>query len=681
MRWTVGVDVGGTFTDFYAHRPEDGLTVYHKRPSTPSDPAEAIIAGLGELCDRNGIDPADIERLAHGTTVATNALIQHRGARVALIVTEGFRDLLEIGRQVRPLIYDMQVDHPPPLVPRHLRFEVKERVTRGGEVLVPLGPDEPRRLVEQVRAAKVDAVAVCLLFSFAAPEHEQVIAHALKQTLPEVRVSVSSEVQPEFREYERLSTTVMNAYLQPVMADYLTALENWITARSPGVRLGINQSSGGLISAPRARLLPIRTALSGPAAGVAGAIETARQADEPNVITLDIGGTSSDVCLIRDGTAEITHERWIEGYPVRLAAVDINAVGAGGGSIAWMDGDGLLKVGPQSAGAVPGPACYCRGGTLPTVSDANLVLGRLSPKLLNGAMTLDLGKAVTAITPVAEATGLSVTNAALGIVDIVVANMVRAIRGISIERGYDPREFTLMPFGGAGALHAAAVARALRMKRILVPLHPGLFCAQGLIVSDQREHLVRTAPIALTAEALPAALAVVDELEREAAAWFRAEKIPTGARDTELSVDLRYVGQNFELNVPIRNVAADLLDAEALRDAFYRVHDRVYGFHSSGADIELVNFRLVAIGRNAVRTAPAPIAEAVAAPVSAGERPVWFTRGEGVVTPVYKRDSLIPGQTLTGPAIIDQLDATTVVYPGDRVRVDALANLIIEVAE
>jgi N-methylhydantoinase A len=485
MSWFIGVDVGGTFTDFTARHSESGRACVHKRPSTPGNPADAILAGLDELCAAQGIAQGEITRLSHGTTVATNALIQHKGGRLALIVTKGFRDLLEIGRQVRPLIYDFQTDHPPALVPRPRRFEADERITRDGEVIAALSDEEIARLVEDVRAQEVDAVAVCLLFSFVNDAHERRLGAALRKALPGVHVSLSSEVQSEFREYERLSTSVLNAYLQPVMARYLTDLEQGLALRAPDGRLGVNQSSGGLISVDRARQFPIRTALSGPAAGISGAIDIARRAGEAHVITLDMGGTSADVALIRDYVADMTRDRWIEGYPVRLSAIDIHAVGAGGGSIAWCDADGLLKVGPQSAGAVPGPACYRRGGTLPTVSDANLLLGRLPAEgLLKGSMAMDVEAAERVIGDLAASIDLPPQATALGIIEIVVANMARAVRKISVERGFDPRDFTLMPFGGAGPLHGVAVARALGIRRLLIPPHPGLLCAQGLLASD-----------------------------------------------------------------------------------------------------------------------------------------------------------------------------------------------------
>ncbi|MEC8083141.1 MAG: hydantoinase/oxoprolinase family protein, partial [Pseudomonadota bacterium] len=405
MGWMVGVDVGGTFTDFHALDQRTGVSHRHKTPSTPSDPAEAILSGLTELCRRHAINPTSITRLAHGTTVATNALIQRKGSDVAVVTTGGFRDLLEIGRQTRPKMFDLKADHPPPLAPRHLRFEVAERVGGDGQVVAPLSEAEIARVVTEVAASGVEACAICFLFSFLAPAHEQRMAAALAAALPDLAISMSSAVQPEFREYERFSTTVLNAYLQPLISRYMRTLGRQMAAAAPHARLGINQSSGGLMSVERAAEMPIRTALSGPAAGAVGAVHVARQAGTGNVITLDMGGTSADVALIGDYQTGLSFNRDVAGFPVRLPSVDINTVGAGGGSIAWFDRDGLLKVGPQSAGADPGPACYGRGGTAPTVSDANLILGRLSPSLLGGEMTLDEGRARAAMAPLADRLG------------------------------------------------------------------------------------------------------------------------------------------------------------------------------------------------------------------------------------------------------------------------------------
>ena len=462
MSWTIGVDVGGTFTDFHVYDDDSGVLHLHKTPSTPHNPATAVLYGLEELSASIGLDLSTVSRLSHGTTVATNAIIQLKAGKVALLVTEGFRDLLEIGRQIRPHMFSFQQDHPAPLVPRERRLEVTERILHDGTVHVALEDAAVDRAVVEVQNSDADCLAICLIFGFINSDHERQLRDAIQAVLPNLEISISSEVQPEFREYERLSTTVLNAYLQPIVAGYLSEIEDRLSKIMPNAVLGINQSAGGLMTPSRARQLPIRTALSGPAAGVVGAIDAARSAGLTDVITLDMGGTSADVCLIRGCEAEVAYDRWIEGFPVRLASVDVNAVGAGGGSIAWFERDGLMKVGPQSAGAHPGPACYGRGGTEATVSDANLVLGRLSPDgLLGGGMALDQQAARAALKPAAERLDMSIEQTALGLLGIVVANMVRAIRVISVERGHDPREFVLLPFGGAGPLHAADVARAL----------------------------------------------------------------------------------------------------------------------------------------------------------------------------------------------------------------------------
>lgn len=680
MAWMIGVDVGGTFTDFFAFDDETDRVVLHKVSSTPSNPARAILDGLGELSRLHGVDISAMSRLSHGTTIATNALIQRRGGRVALVVTEGFRDLVEIGRQIRPRVFDLQADYPAPLVPRELRLEAPERVTADGSVLRALAPEAVARLVDEIAAAKPDACAVCLLFSFINPRHERELRDALASAFPGLYLSISSEVQPEFREYERLSTTVLNAYLQPVLDRYLGDLASGVASAAPRAALGINQSSGGLMSVERARRFPIRTALSGPAAGAVGAIHMARLSGIPDVIGLDMGGTSADVCLVRNYEAGTTFDKWIEGYPARLPAVDINAVGAGGGSIGWFDRDGLLKVGPHSAGAVPGPACYGRGGKEATVSDANLVLGRLSPRgLLGGGMALDAGLAREAIRPLAERLGFTIERTAHGMLGIVVANMVRAIRAVSVERGHDPRGFVLLPFGGAGPLHATDVARSLGIRRCLVPFAPGILCAQGLIVSNLRETFVRTAVMPVEQARMGDVATRVGELLADAKAWFEAEKVASADRRYDIVLDARYVGQNFELPIALGH-ADPMPDAAAIRAAFFAEHERAYGFHNPADPVEVVNFRLVAVGRlsqPASRPAPAGPAQL---PPPTERRPVWFEAGASVDTPVYDRARLAPGHVVAGPAVIEQLDATILLFPGDRGTVDAHLNLIVELA-
>ena len=722
MTWTIGVDVGGTFTDFYALDEASGAVYTGKRPSTPDNPARAIVEGLLALASRHGIDLAGLRQLSHGTTVGTNALIQRRGGDVVMITTGGFRDLLEIGRQTRPHMYSLVEDHPPPLVERRRRFEIDERMGADGEAIAEPAPDAVAAAVEQVRASGAEACAVCLLFAFRNPAHENRIAAALRSALPGLPVCTSFEVQPEFREYERFSTTVLNAYLQPVLGRYLTTLEEALADVAPGASIGINQSSGGLMSPARARALPVRTALSGPAAGAVGAAHVAKRAGAPrrrdsgdprgvhgtrgtpgvahsaetsgrrNVITLDMGGTSADVALIRDFRADVSFERDVAGFPVRLPSVDVETVGAGGGSVAWFDRDGLLKVGPASAGAEPGPACYGRGGGQPTVTDANLVLGWLPARgLLAGEMRLDAALARAAIAPIADRLGFGVERTARGMLDVVVANMVRAIRTISVERGYDPREFTLMAFGGAGPLHARDVAAALGMREILVPAAPGILCAQGLIVSDLKEDFVAGDRIPGDAAGLQRLAEHVEALGARARAWFDAERIPAGSRRVELAVDARYVGQNFELAVPLAaggdEDAVTVPSPEALRERFLEVHESAYGYANPHDPIEIVNVRLAARGRLVEPPAPPAPGDPGTLPEPFERRPVWFdagSTGAGAVKgaadcPVYDRLSLRAGHTLDGPAIIEQLDSTTPIFPGDRAVVDSAGNLVIRI--
>ena len=684
-RFRVGVDVGGTFTDFYVLDETSGEVHTGKRPSTPDNPARAIIEGLQAMAARHAIDLGALRRLSHGTTVGTNALIQRRGGNIAMVTTRGFRDLLEIGRQTRPHMYSLVEDHPPALVERRHRFEIAERMDAAGDAVTELTGDAIGAAVDQVRASGADACAVCLLFAFRNPEHENRVAAAIRTALPNLPVCTSSEVQPEFREYERFSTTVLNAYLQPVLGTYVSNLEEELARVAPDASIGINQSSGGLMSPERARALPVRTALSGPAAGAIGAAHSAKLSGRRNVITLDMGGTSADVALIRDFQADISFGRDVAGFSVRLPAVDIETVGAGGGSIAWFDRDGLLKVGPASAGADPGPACYGRGGDRPTVTDANLVLGRLSARgLLGGEMGLDRSLSRAAFAPVAERLGFDIERTAHGVLGIVVANMVRAIRTISVERGYDPREFTLMAFGGAGPLHARDVALALGMSEILVPVAPGILCAQGLIVSDLKEDFVASERIPGDAAGLRRLSVHVDTLTARARDWFDAERVPTASRRLELAVDARYVGQNFELTVPVAAEGAgaeaiSIPTAERLRERFLEVHESAYGYANPHDPIEIVNVRLTARGRLLEEPVAPEAGDPGPVPQPFEHRTVRFGPDDITACPVYDRESLRAGHSLQGPAIIEQLDSTTPIFPPDAAVVDRAGNLVIRI--
>jgi len=684
MGWTVGVDVGGTFTDFYAANDTTGAVHVGKTPSTPANPAEAIISGLVALCEQYNIPIASIERLSHGTTVGTNSLIQRIGGRIALITTRGFRDLLEIGRQTRPHMFDLYMDHPPALVEREHRFELNERVDAAGKVVREPNNDDIVAAVDAVIASGAEACAVGFLFAFLNPDHEEKVAEVLRERAPNIAISLSSEIQPEFREYERLSTTVLNAYLQPVMGKYLHTLEQGVAAHAPGAALGINQSSGGLMSPQRARELPVRTALSGPAAGAVGAAYAARQTGRNKVITLDMGGTSADVAMIRDFRVDLTFDRNVAGFPIRLPCVDVETVGAGGGSIAWFDRDELLKAGPISAGADPGPACYALGGKQPTVTDANLLLGRLSSRgLLDGDMELDLGLSREAYKPLAEKLGFTLERTAQGLLGIVVANMVRTIRIISVERGHDPRDFVLMPFGGAGPLHARDVAISLGIQEMLVPAAPGIVCAQGLIVSDLKEDFVASRRFDLDDAGREELATSFTDLLMRAKQWFEDEKTPVDGRRLELSFDARYVGQNFELFVPIANGPSlsldDLPDSAQMHASFCTAHETAYGYASAEDPIEIVNIRLSVYAR---------LHKDIETPTSMDQhfeqqpreiRPVYFTAEVAVETPVYARADLYPGHCITGPAIIEQLDTTTPVYPEDRAETTADGHLIITI--
>lgn len=684
MSITIGVDVGGTFTDFFVSDTASNRTWIHKVSSTPSDSSEAIATGLKEILDRKQFLTTDISTISHGTTVATNALIQRTGATVALLVTEGFRDLLEIGRQVRPNLYSLQIDAPEPLVAREHRLEVRERITADGEVRVPLEMTHLNALIEQAKCLRADAYAVCFLFSFLNSKHEKRVKTALQRAGISA-ISISHEVQPEFREYERMSTTVLNAYLLPLMSSYLTRLQRRIARAAPQAELTINQSSGGLMSVSQAVRFPVRTILSGPAAGVVGAATIARSAGRSNVITLDMGGTSADTCLVESGRFSVSYEGSVEGWPVRLPMVDVKAVGAGGGSIAWIDRDGLVKVGPGSAGARPGPACYGNGGTQPTVTDANLVLGRLNSNgLLNGSLPLYVAKARDAISTISEQIGSSNEDAAIGIIDIVVANMVRAIRAVSVERGHDPKKFSLFAFGGGGPLHARQIAASLGIKEVIIPWHPGILCAQGLLFSDIIENFVATVRARVDTENQQRLTEAFRQLRAKVDAWYGVERIAPENRQIDVTLDMRYVGQNYELSVradPLlfENIPAATFE-QTLVSRFEAAHELQYGITDPGAAIEVVNLRVVArvAAVGSVMESP-PLGRGGGDITPTDSRHVSFYRSGAIPCPIFSREMFVPGVSVMGPAIIEQLDTTILVWPSDCVRVDEYSNILIEV--
>jgi N-methylhydantoinase A len=687
-RWRVGVDSGGTFTDICLFEDDEGRIEVWKVSSTPDDPSRGIAQGVEEGMRRvqpdAGAQPAAaVSYFGHGTTVATNALIQHRGAATGLLTTQGFRDLLEIGRQKRPDLYDLFADKPITLVPRRLRIEIPERVRHTGEIELPLDRDATRQAARTLREAGVGAVAICFLYSFLRPEHEQEAKRILQEECPDTFICASHEIAPEFREFERLSTTVVNGYLGPVMATYISRLAPRLAALGLTATAHMTQSNGGVIGFETAAALPVRTVLSGPSTGVIGAQAVGKAAGFSDLITFDMGGTSTDVALLEGGKARLSSEAIVHGYPLKAPMLDIHTVGAGGGSIAHVDSGGLLKVGPRSAGADPGPACYGRGNADPTVTDANVVLGTLNPShLLGGRMAVRRDLAAEAVGRLAPRLGLSPMATAQGIVSVVTANMARAIRVISVQRGHDPRDYTLIAFGGAGPLHAARLARELDIGRVLVPRSPGILCAMGLLLTDLRVDFATTRLLPLTADAVPEIARSCAALDLQAQAWFAREGIGAEARRLVRTVDMRYAGQNYELPVALPEGPVGAAVIDRLAGGFAQAHERMYGFVAEGEPVQLVTFRVQATGR--VRKAtltPEPLAGSDATGAIRERREVWMPeKNASVACPVYDRDGLKPGNRLIGPAVIEQMDATTLVLPGMKLDVDHYRSLILEAA-
>ena len=677
----IGVDVGGTFTDFAVSIPEKNMQLLYKLPSTPDRPDDAIIQGLKHFLTAHKLEPKEIVRFGHGTTVGTNALIQRRVGKVAMVTSRGFRDLLEIGRQTRPKVYDMHQDFPKPLVPRWLRYEVSERMRADGIVHVPLNEGELKEVAAALEKEKIDCVAVCFLHSHAFPEHEQRAAEILKQNMSaDVSVMTSSMVYPEFREYERFSTTVLNAALLTVMSAYLDRLTKGVAKTGVVAEPTISQSGGGLMSAAYSRQYPIRSALSGPAAGVLGAAYRAKATNEPNIITLDIGGTSADVSLLANGEPSVVHSRRLAGFPLRLPALDVNAVGAGGGSIAWIDRDGLLKVGPESAGAVPGPACYNKGGVLATVTDANVILGRLpDTSLLDGRMTIRRDLAEEAIDSLAEKLSMSREDTALGIVQVASSVIVKAIRAISVERGHDPSKFSLFAFGGAGPLHAIDVAKDLGIKKVFIPPNPGILCAEGLLGSDLVADLIQPSLAPFDEDVFETLNVAKSNLSMRAKDWFSSESVDVKDQRQAWSVDLRYAGQNFELAINFENNQFNRDTAPALRAEFDKAHEVAYGYSQSTEPVELVGMRVKLAG--VLSKPPLPKTKTGSSFNSSGSRKVSFGKNAWFETPIYRRDTIPVDHNFEGPAVIEQMDSMLLIFPGDTAKIDDWGNLIINLIQ
>jgi N-methylhydantoinase A len=674
--YRLGIDVGGTFTDVVLLSEETGEVRHTKVITSRADPAASVLEGVSRALREFAVDPEEVAAVLHGTTIATNALIERRGARTALLTSRGMRDVLEIGRQIRPSLFDWFADKPEPLVPRGLRFELDERVNAKGEPLASPSEDETRAVVERLKSEGVESVAICFLFSFLRPEHEERVAAVVRREMPGASISLSSQVLPEYREYERASTTVANAYLTPILSRYAARLGTSLGEMGLSAKLHLLQSNGGVAPLESAREMAITTALSGPAGGVTGASHLSSSLGIRDVISMDMGGTSCDVCLIRDGLPSWTTEAPVAGLPVRVPMIAVEAIGAGGGSVIWVDSGGALRVGPHSAGSDPGPASYGRGGQLPALTDAHVVLGTVLPDYFpQKGIQLDAGAAAKALGSVAEPLALSIEDAAVGAIRIINHHIAQAVRGISVARGHDPRDFVLLAFGGAGPMHACFVADELGIRRIVLPFAAGVFSALGAALADFRYDYVRTLPRRVKALEVAEVVAVHEEME--ASARERLDGLPVTAVRIDRSVDLRYVGQSFEINVPID---PDRYGKEEMLEAFHRLHDENYGYSDTNEPVELVNVRLTAFGETPKPPAAAKSVSGSAAEAILGRRavPSFEEGGVPVEFTLYDRTRFRPGTRLSGPAIVTDPNSTAIILPGWRGEVDAQGSIQME---
>ena len=687
----LGVDVGGTFTDLVL-LARDGRLVTRKVLSTSGNYAEAIFAGIADVLQKAGIAGGNVNELIHGTTVATNAIIERRGARTGLVTTEGFRDLLEIGRLRLMRLYDMDQERPAPLVRRRWRFEVAERLNHRGEVIHPLDRDSLERAIAEIAAENLESVAVCLIHAYANPEHEQAVAASIRERLPEVYLTLSSEVLPEIREFERTSTTVANAYVMPVLDRYLSTLETGLGAFEITTPLLTMQSNGGVMTAKRARARPVQLIESGPAAGVIGTAAMAHRLGIANAISLDMGGTTTKASVIEEYEIRRSSEFEVGGpisrgsrlnkgggYLLRTPAIDIAEVGAGGGSILTVDNAGALHVGPHSAGAVPGPVCYDNGGTAATLTDANVTLGYLAQDRLPSGLRLDAGKARSAISAqIAAALDLPLNEAAYGAYLVGCAGIARAVRAVTIERGRDPRDFTLIAFGGNGPLFAVETARSLEIGTVLVPPAPGVFSAVGLLEAELEHHLVRTLNTPLSELTEDDVECAFQALADEARGLIRETAAPV----IERAVDAKYAGQSFELTIQLPGPRTPV---PTIAEIFAREHERTYGHRADADPVQIVNLRLVArVPRDGFFPSATPRNKSSVrrARTSGGTRDAYFGQEhDTLATPVLNRFELSREEPRSGPLLIDEYDATTLVPPGCAAGLDHFDNIVIRIED
>ena len=689
--YRIGVDIGGTFTDLVMMDESSGELRLVKMASTPSDPSVGFLNTVERALRESKVAAADISYNVHGTTVATNTLIEGKGARAALVATKGFRDVLEIARQIRPKLYDIFCEKPKPVIPRNRCYGVPERLDYAGQTLAPLDDEAVRDIARRMKEAAVESVAVCLLHSYVNPSHEKRVRDLLREEMPGVFLSISSDLCPEMREYFRASTTAINAVVMPIVTRYLENLENRLTRLGVGVGLHLMTSAGGVMASDLAKREPVHLIESGPAAGVIATRYLGDLVGTRDVISFDMGGTTAKVGLVEGGTVKIAPHFEVgstavaeskgAGYPVRTPVVDLVEIGAGGGSIAWIDPGGALRVGPRSGGADPGPACYGKGQEEPCITDANLVLGRLNPDyFIGGEQKLDPELAEAAVGKLDGRLGLGVVETANGIIEIANANMIGAVRTISVQRGFDPRDFVLVAFGGAGPMHANGLARELGIPKVLIPMSPGVTSALGLLVSDIKHDYVRTFHQQVASLDLELLNRSFSELAERGKEVLFSEGISEEDITFAHHLDMRYVGQGYELKIeiPTRDLTED--DKDFVNAAFYREHERAYGYADDTEPTESVALRLTAIGGirqprlHRLETGTGDAGDAVK-----NERPVYFAEcGDSVPCKVYNRYRLKSGDRITGPAIVEEVDSTIVLHPDYRADVDLHGNILIQ---
>ena len=681
MSYIVSVDVGGTFTDVILFDQETKQLHITKTPSTPNDQSVGVMEGIRKICAQAGADESDVTNILHGTTVATNAVLEGKGARVGLIVTQGYEQILHLARSWTPgpLAGWMVMQKPEPMASIDDTVALNERLTFDGTVLKPLDIAEVEKQLDDLIASGVSALTVCLMNSYVNSEHEEAIKELVLKKYPEMPITISSDVLPQFREYERALTTVMNSYVKPKMRNYLSNLTSRLKDQGSKATLNIIRSDGGLMSADAAAENPVHTMLSGPSGGVAGAALVGSAAGYPNVIAFDMGGTSTDVSLTRDGVPRISRETMVGTYPVKSPSVEVITIGAGGGSIAHVPLTGALRVGPQSAGAVPGPACYGRGGVEPTVTDANVVLGYLPGKLVGGEMTLDVDAAHKAVATIADKLDLDIYQAAKGIIDIANENMLGAIRVISLEKGHDPRDFALIPLGGAGPVHSNALGELSHSWPVIVPTMAGVLSALGFLASDFRNEFSKTTICTLDKLDTQQMLTNLQDLGEKAITWLSGEGVPQDNREVIYEVDMRYLRQGFEL--PIRISLDEVANLDTLAERFAEEHETLYSFKLD-TSIEIVNLRATALGhvdRISFTKAKEKGLDVRDAIVDTQHKA--YFGGEFVTTPIYDRSLLDIGHKIEGPAIITQVDTTTLILPEYAAEIDSFHNILINPAE